>query len=93
MTRPQQKYEDVDEVKDADGVVAVISRPTMYRKPIKKNDFAVAFFKEYRREDEDETRRTAFLKPKHVTGAVARLVPLVDKRIDELVDETNAEGN
>lgn len=74
-------YEDIDEIKDVDGVVAVISE----RK--KGGILSVAFFKEFDREG--STERSAFLQRRHLDG-VERLLPIVRERLDAIGDKLAA---
>lgn len=84
--RPPKRYEDIDTIKDADGIVAVFTRN-------KNTDrLAVAFFKEFDRDGEGDYERTSFLNARHL-DAVSRLIPLVKKRFEELqtkIDRENA---
>jgi hypothetical protein len=71
-------YEDIDRIKDVDGIVAVISR----RKSNGK--CAVGFFHEFEREgNPNDLGRTAFI-PENQLDAVLRLVSLSKTRLAEL---------
>jgi hypothetical protein len=74
--RTSKRYEDVDEIKDVDGVVAVITRATS------NGSLAVGFFKEFDPGD-GELQRTAFCREKQLE-AIERLIPLVRARMAEL---------
>lgn len=76
-------YEDVDNVTDVDGVVAVISRR------LHNGALSVAFMKEFDRDGTVE--RTAFLQRRHL-DAIARLVPIVRERMDALDDQQRAKA-
>jgi len=75
--RPPKRYEDIDTLKDVDGVVAVFTRNK------NTNRLAVAFFKEFDRDGEGDIERTAFMNTRHL-DAVQRLIPLVRRRFEEL---------
>jgi hypothetical protein len=80
---PPKRYEDVDRIKDADGVVAVITR---HRGNLK---LGCAFFREFDRDGDGAVERTAFLNEKNF-DAVIRLIPIVRKRMAELRDDAHA---
>lgn len=70
-------YEDVDTIRDAGGIVAVISR--------RKSNGQLSFglFKVFDRDGDEE--KTAFMPRRH-TDAIRRLLPIVERRMDELED-------
>ena len=76
--RPK-KFEDVDKLRDAAGVCAVITRT------LASNSLAVAFFKEFSPSGDDDgaLERTAFMRERQLE-AVERLIPLVRARLAEL---------
>lgn len=80
-----RRYVDIDEVRDVDGVIAVISKQVSRDGSLpEKRHFAAAFFKEFMREDTGDKERTAFVKPAQFNG-LARLLQIVDNRIDQIV--------
>lgn len=68
-------YEDVAEIEDPDGVIAVISRRRS------NGALSVAFFKRFERDGVKE--KTNFLNPAHFPG-LRRVLALVEKRIATL---------
>lgn len=77
----KSEYEDVEVLRDADGVVAVISE--------RKNGTgcAVAIFKEFTRDG--KTQRSAFLQRRHIAAA-KRLLEIAEEKMDELGDRKMA---
>jgi hypothetical protein len=75
--RPPKKYEDVEEIKDVDGVVVVITRHRATGK------LGAGFFKVFDRSGDGDVEKTAFLSERHL-DAVSRLVPIVRARMVEL---------
>jgi hypothetical protein len=72
-----RKWEDIDEIRDVDGVVAVITRNRMNGKT------AVGIFKVFDRDGDGMVEKTAFMNPKQL-DAVIRLIPIIKKRIAEI---------
>lgn len=72
---PSHGYEDIDEVKDPDGVVAVVSRRRS------TGALTVGFFKEFERNGIRE--RTSFFEVKHF-AAVRRILSVVEERMRRL---------
>ena len=70
-------YEDVETLRDAGGVAAVISR----RKS--NGQLSVGFFKIFDRDGDEE--KTAFMPRRQIEG-LRRLLPVVEQRMDELED-------
>lgn len=75
-----RRYEDVAELKDVDGVVAVITRA-------RNGALAVAFFKEFDPGD-GEQQRTAFVRERQLL-AIERLIPLVRAEMARLREEAD----
>jgi hypothetical protein len=73
-TRSYKKYDDIDEIKDVDGVVAVITQSRQ------NGTLAVGFFKEYDPGDGEGPQRTTFLREAQL-NALQRLVPQVKDRM------------
>jgi hypothetical protein len=84
--RPPKRYEDIDSIKDVDGVVAVFTRNK------NTNRIAVAFFKEFDRDGEGDIERTAFMNSRHL-DAVLRLIPQVRKRFEEFQTQIDREDS
>lgn len=74
-------YEDIDEVKDPDGIVAVVSRRRS------NGTLAVGLFKEFERDGVQE--RTNFFGSKHF-AAVRRVLEIVEERVRNLEVSTSA---
>lgn len=77
----KSEYTDIDQVRDPDGVVAVISARD------DGQQLAVAFFKEFDRRG--ETAKSAFLQRRHL-AALERLLPIVRERMDSIEDQARA---
>lgn len=75
-SRPK-KFEDIDRLRDPDGVAAIITRT------VASNLLGVAFFKEYDEFGDGVMERTAFMRERQLE-AVERLIPLVRARMAEL---------
>jgi hypothetical protein len=71
-------YDDVDEISDPDGVVALISRRRS------TGSLSVAIFRVYERDGVKE--KTAFLGPKQLP-ALRRVIDIAEKRIERLEAE------
>jgi hypothetical protein len=69
-------YEDVDILRDADGIIAIISRR------ISTGSYSVALMKEFERDD--RTERTSFV-PRKGIDAGKRILDRAADRIDELM--------
>jgi hypothetical protein len=72
-------YDDVDEISDPDGVVALISRRRS------TGSFSVAVFRVYERDGVKE--KTAFLGLKQLP-ALRRVLDIAEKRIEKLEADT-----
>lgn len=68
-------YDDIEEIKDPDGVVAVISRRRS------NGALTVAIFRTYERDGVAE--KTGFFTLKHVAG-VRRVLQIAEERIEKL---------
>lgn len=78
----KSEYEDIDAIRDVDGVVAVISS----RKGA-PGQMAVAFFKEFTRNG--EVGRSAFLQRRHL-AALRRLIERAEEKMDAMADVAHA---
>lgn len=75
--RAAPRYRDVDELRDPDGILAVITEATS------SGRLSVGFFKEFRSDPEDDEspmERSVFMRPKQL-AAVDRLIPIVAERM------------
>ena len=78
MQREREKrWVDKDEIRDVDGVVAIITENTQTGRR------CVGFFKEFDRDGDGLKERTAHLNAKQL-DAVARLIPTVKKKLAEM---------
>lgn len=77
MSRIRQGYEDVDEVRDPDGIVAVVTRRLSH------GTFTIGLFKEFKRDGVQE--RTNFFELKHLP-AIRRVLAIVEERVRKLED-------
>ena len=68
-------YDDVEQITDPDGVVAVISRRRS------NGALSIAIFRTFERDGVQE--RTSFLSAKHFAG-VRRVVDIAEKRMEKL---------
>lgn len=81
MSDTRSGYEEIEILRDVDGICAVITRRTS------NGQYSFMFAKEYDRDGELE--RTSFMHRRHIP-AVTRLLPLVADRIDQLLDQDKA---
>lgn len=81
------RFKEVDVLRDAEGIIAVISQHVQH-----PTRFGIAIFKEFER-DGEKVRTTYF--DSNLCNAVLRLMPLAQKRTDELkkleIDRNNGD--
>jgi hypothetical protein len=81
MSDTRSGYDEVEVLRDVDGVCAVITRRNS------NGQYSFMLAKEFDRDG--ETERTSFMHRRHLP-AITRLLPLVADRIDQLIDQDKA---
>lgn len=74
---PRTGYDDIDEISDPDGVVALISKRRS------NGALSLAIFRVYERDGEKE--KTTFFSPKHI-AAVRRVLDIAETKMAKLED-------
>jgi len=85
MSRSKADYEEIDVVRDPDGL-GLIAPITRFKKQNGYHSFSFAIMKEFERKEGAPVERSSFLNERHVAAA-HKLLDLVVRRIGEEQDK------